>query len=99
MLTILSPKEVLTDSQITAKKKFDCVEFKRKAQMEIFEETRGMTPQQEIAYFNKKAEVGRVGNWWKKVRKTFPAIEARPGMPVTERWIDPSASTLLLRYV
>jgi hypothetical protein len=54
-------------------KKFDCVEFKRKAQTEIFEETRGMTPEQEIAYFNRKAETGRVGKWWKKIRKASGA--------------------------
>ena len=56
-------------SQTTAKKRFDCVKFKRKVQAEIFDETRAMTPQQEIEYFNKKAETGRVGKGWKKVRK------------------------------
>jgi len=45
------------------------VKFKRKVQAEIFDETRAMTPQQEIEYFNKKAETGRVGKGWKKVRK------------------------------
>jgi hypothetical protein len=54
-------------------KKFDCVAFKRRVQAEISEETRGMTPQQKIAYFNKNAEAGRVGKWWKKVRKASGA--------------------------
>ncbi len=60
-------------SRITTKKKFDCVEFKRKVQAEIYEETRGMTPAQEIAYFNKRAETGRLGKWWRKVRKASSA--------------------------
>lgn len=37
------------------KKTFDCVEMKRKAQNRIFEETRGLAPEEELAYFHRAA--------------------------------------------
>ena len=37
-------------------KKFDCVEMKRNIQEQIYEETRGLSREQELEYFHKAAE-------------------------------------------
>jgi hypothetical protein len=49
-------------------KAFDCVEFKRHAQVKIYEQIRGMTHEQERAYFEEQAERGPLGTWWKRVK-------------------------------
>ena len=51
-----------------AKKKFDCVEFKRKAQERIYEDIKNMSWEQEADYFRKGAETGPLSSWWKKVK-------------------------------
>jgi hypothetical protein len=38
------------------KKTFDCVEMKRKAQEEIYEETKNMSREEELEYFHKAGE-------------------------------------------
>ena len=48
-------------------KTFDCVEFKRQAQVRIYERIKNMTPDQEIDYFRKAAETGPLGEWWRKI--------------------------------
>ena len=50
-------------------KPFDCVEFKCRAQLKIYEEIQGMTHEQERAYFEQQAEQGPLGEWWKRVKK------------------------------
>ena len=57
-LTILSPKEVAYDNATIAEKAFDCVDFNRRAQVEIYEQIQGMTHEQERAYFEQQAEQG-----------------------------------------
>lgn len=57
-------------TQMKAKKKFDCVEYKNKVQAEIYEETKGLTPRQQIEYFNQHAENGNMADWWKKIRQS-----------------------------
>lgn len=42
----------------------DCLELKRRAQEEILEETRGMSPEEEIEYFRQAAETGSLGELW-----------------------------------
>ncbi|GEM_PF-705411 len=49
---------------------FDCVEFKRQAQSKIYEETKGMSTHEQIAYFHKRAASGSIGRWW----KTLPSV-------------------------
>ena len=49
-------------------KTFDCVEFKRRSQMAIFEQIQGMTHEQERAYFEQQAERGPFGEWWKRIK-------------------------------
>ena len=60
-------------STIKTRKKFDCVQFKRKAQAEIYEEIKGLTPRQQIEYFDRKAGQGPMGKWWRQVRSVTAA--------------------------
>ena len=46
-------------------KAFDCVEMKRRAQEIIYEETKGMTPGELVAYFHKRVEGGLFAKLWK----------------------------------
>lgn len=46
-------------------KDFDCIGFKRKVQAEIYEETRGLSPEEQIEYFRRRAADGPLGRWWK----------------------------------
>jgi hypothetical protein len=50
------------------KKKFDAVEMKRKIQGEIYQETKGMTPEEEREYYRKSVEKGPFGKLWKELR-------------------------------
>ncbi len=40
-------------------KSFDCVEMKRRAQERIYEETRHLTAEKKIAYYNRIGEAAR----------------------------------------
>jgi hypothetical protein len=51
-----------------AEKAFDCVEFKRRAQVEIYEQIQDMTHEQERAYFEQQAERGPLGERWKQIK-------------------------------
>ena len=57
-----------------SKKSFDCVEFKRRAQARIYGKIKGLTPQEEIAYFKQAAREGPLGAWWQ-------AAQQRPQVP------------------
>jgi hypothetical protein len=46
-------------------KGFDCIEFKRKSQAEIYEEIKGLSPEEEIEYFRRRAAAGPLGKFWK----------------------------------
>jgi hypothetical protein len=48
-------------------KDFDCVEFKRRVQEEMYRETRDMTPEEEIAWYRERAETGALGDWWREI--------------------------------
>jgi hypothetical protein len=52
----------------TTEKQFDCVEFKRRAQIKISAQILGMTHEQERAYFEEQAERGPLGHWWKRIK-------------------------------
>ena len=54
---------------LKTKKDFDCIDFKRKVQAEIYEEIKGLSPQQEIEYFRRRAESGPLGKWWKALEQ------------------------------
>jgi hypothetical protein len=49
-------------------KTFDCIEFKRRAQLQVYEHIRGMTHEQERKYFEEQAEHGPLGDWWKRIK-------------------------------
>ena len=49
-------------------KAFDCVDFKRRAQAEVYEQIQGMTHEQERAYFEQQAGQGPLGEWWKRIK-------------------------------
>lgn len=51
----------------TTEKKFDCIAFKRTAQLAIYEEIKGMTREEETAYFRSRAESGPLGGWWRNI--------------------------------
>jgi hypothetical protein len=50
-------------------KDFDCIEFKRKVQAEIYEEIKGLLPEDEIEYFRQRAATGPLGKWWKGLER------------------------------
>ena len=56
-----------------AEKTFDCIEYKRRVQLRIYEDIKNLTPQEEIEYFRKKAEEGSLGDWWKSVKSANQA--------------------------
>jgi len=51
------------------KKRFDCIEYKDRVQGEVYAEIRELTLQQQIEYFNQRAEDGKLAQWWKKIRR------------------------------
>jgi len=50
----------------TKAKTFDCVEMKRRAQEKIYEETKGMSAEELVAYFHQGVAQGPFGELWKK---------------------------------
>jgi hypothetical protein len=50
-------------------KTFDCISYKHEVQSKIYEETRNMTPEEQIEYFRRRAEEGSLGSWWRKVQE------------------------------
>jgi len=52
---------------------FDCIAFKRKAQEQIYRETKDMTPEQYLEYVHRSVQEGEMGEIWRKFQKK-PAI-------------------------
>jgi hypothetical protein len=50
-------------------KTFDCIAFKRAAQLKIYEEIKGLSREEEMAYFRNKAETGPFKDWWLRQNK------------------------------
>ncbi|MEX2013941.1 MAG: hypothetical protein WD896_01135 [Parcubacteria group bacterium] len=48
----------------TPKKEFDSIQVKREAQEKIYEAIKGMTPDQEIAYFQQALSKSDLSKWW-----------------------------------
>jgi len=48
------------------KKKFDCVEMKRRIQEKIYEETKNMTREELVAYFHRRVQEGPFAELWKQ---------------------------------
>jgi hypothetical protein len=51
-------------------KTFDCLDYKRRIQLQIYQEIKGMTHDQERVYFAEQATRGPLGDWWAHVRAT-----------------------------
>jgi len=52
-----------------AKKGFDCLAYKDRVQQEIYEQIKDLTVQEQIDYFNRGAQTGPLGEWWKKIKE------------------------------
>jgi hypothetical protein len=57
-------------------KGFDCIEFKRRAQAEIYQEIKGLSPEEEIEYFRWRVAAGPFGKFWKALQDRSRAAEA-----------------------
>ena len=66
-------------SKKKAKQDFDCVAFKREAQSKVYEETKGLSLKEQVAYFRKKAGSGPLGKWWKRLPSVSPVQKRRAG--------------------
>lgn len=53
-------------------KTFDCVDMKRRIQERIYEETRGMTPEQRLAHLHKRIAGSRFASFLERPAKTSP---------------------------
>ena len=56
---------------------FDAIAFKRAVQAQVSEEIKGLTPEQEIAYFRKAAESGPPGAWWQSIKNNAAVPRTR----------------------
>jgi hypothetical protein len=57
----------MTPTNRATEKTFDCLEFKRKAQERIYEETKHLTTEEQIEYFKQTARSGTLGQWWHSI--------------------------------
>jgi hypothetical protein len=53
-----------------SKKEFDCIAMKREAQSQIYDETKNLTPQQQIEYFRNAIRQSRYEKWWKQAHSS-----------------------------
>ena len=58
-------------------KGFDCIEFKRQAQAEIYQEIKGLSPEEEIEYFRRRVAAGPFGKLWKALEDRSRAVDDR----------------------
>jgi len=55
-------------SQTRAKKSFDCLAYKQRVQAEVYQEIKDMSFEEEQGYFQRRAEEGPLGQWWKRIK-------------------------------
>ena len=48
-------------------KDFDCIDFKRTAQEKIYDQIKGLTPAEEIAWFRRNVAQGPFGSWTERL--------------------------------
>jgi len=48
----------------TTNKTFDCLAFKRAAQLRIYDEIKDLSREDQLAYFHTKADHGPLSAWW-----------------------------------
>lgn len=61
----------------THKKEFDSIQIKRAAQEKIYEVIKGMTPEEEIAYFRRSLDKSKFSKWWQSVSSQTEMSETR----------------------
>jgi len=49
------------------RKTFDCIEFKRQVQEEVFKEIEGKNHAEQIRYYKERAASGPLKDWWKSI--------------------------------
>jgi len=60
-----------------ANKEFDCVEFKRQAQVRVYGAIKDLSPEQEIEYFRRVVGQGPLADWWQSLRKLAATTDPR----------------------
>jgi hypothetical protein len=55
-------------SPTKTKKQFDCLAFKQKVQERIYEDTKLLSEDDQIRYFDREAQAGPLGRWWNSIR-------------------------------
>lgn len=66
-------------------KGFDCIGFKCKVQAEIYQEIKGLSPEEEIEYFRRRVAAGPFGNLWKLLEdRSRAADDHEPSSGETE---------------
>ena len=55
-------------NQTRPEKDFDCLGFKQQAQDQISEDIKNLTLQEQIRYFQQRAESSTLGKWWKSIK-------------------------------
>ena len=71
--------------RLKTEKDFDCIEFKRKVQADIYEEIKGLSPQEEIEYFRRRAATGPLGRWWTALERRSETAATRMASPRKRR--------------
>jgi hypothetical protein len=69
-------------SQKTTAEKFDCVEMKRRIQEKIYEETRGMKPDEFLAYIHQQVQESRFAAFFAGPDEMAPASSHGRFQPV-----------------
>ncbi len=73
-----------------AAKGFDCIAFKRQAQAEIYEEIKGLSPEEEIAYFRRQAAAGPLGKLWKAIERPSQSEAGSEASPMASAQLQPT---------
>lgn len=54
-------------------KTFDCIEYKRQVQEEIYNDIKDLTPEEQLAYIRRRAESGPLAGWWQDLKSSHSA--------------------------
>ena len=73
-------------SRVEPQEGFDCLEYKRRAQAEIYEEIKDLSRAEQVEYFHRRAQSGPFGPWRQGLirRLDHPAEASRPAGVSTE---------------
>jgi len=56
---------------------FDSIQIKRYSQERIYEAIKGMTPEEEIAYFRQSVDRSKFSKWWRSASSRSEISEIR----------------------